>query len=287
MTSRILPQFELVMPKSLAEAFDHLDTYGKNTAIMAGGTDLMTEMKKAPLADYVLSLAQIPELNILECDTQKGLRLGAMTTLADVVKSQEVRREYPALWFSAASNGTVQTRNMGTVLGNVLRGSPSGDCCCAILAYGGSVVLQSSSGEREVDIDEFWSGYRQTARKDNEIAVALRLPALKETTRSAFKDLTRTNMDLAKVNAAVCMVIEDKVCKNIRIAIGGVAPTTLRLKDCESFLQGNELSEDILHQVEQKVSETIQPIDDVRSTAEYRKYASGALVRQTIAAALT
>lgn len=287
MTSRILPQFELLMPKSLAEAFAHMDTYGEKTAIMAGGTDLMTEMKKAPLADYVLSLSQIPELNFLECDTQKGLRLGAMTTLADIVKSQEVRREYPALWFSAAANGTVQTRNMGTVLGNVLRGSPSGDCCCAILAYGGSVVLQSSSGEREVDIDEFWSGYRQTARMDNEIAVALKLPTLNERTRSAFKDLTRTNMDLAKVNASVCMAVENNVCKNIRIAIGGVAPTTLRLKDCEAFLQGNELSEDILQQIEQKVSEAIQPIDDVRSTAEYRKYASGALVRQTIAAALT
>ena len=185
MSTRILPEFDLFMPHTVEEAIKILAEYKNKAAILAGGTDLLVVMKDGYRADYVVSLAEIPGLNSLSYDAGQGLQLGAMVTMADVVAAQVVKENYLALWKSASENGSPQTRTMGTVVGNILRASPSGDCCCAVLALGGSVTLCGPKGTREVPIDEFWLDYRVTARKPDELAVALKIPPLPNGTVSA------------------------------------------------------------------------------------------------------
>ena len=282
MSSRILPKFELLMPKTLAEAVELLGTYGEKATVMAGGTDLLVLMKDGVQSDYVLSLSGIKELAYLEFDDAAGLRIGAMATMADVVASDLVKEKYPALWTSAQINGTAQTRNAATVVGNILRASPAGDCCCAALAIGGSVLLQSPDGPREVDLDQFWLDYRKTARKPDELAVELKLPAPEPGMVSSFAALTRTASDISKINAAACLFMEGNVCQKARLTMGAVAPTTLRLKKCEELLAGKPLSDELLDQLATMAANEVSPISDVRSTAEYRSQISGPLLKRVI-----
>jgi carbon-monoxide dehydrogenase medium subunit len=282
MSSRILPEFEMLIPQSIEEAVKLLSEYQEKTSVMAGGTDLLVTMKSGFDPDYVLSLAEIPDLDYIEYDQDAGLRIGAMATLAQVAAYPIVKEKYPALWESAEDNGTPQTRNMGTVVGNILRASPSGDCCCAILALGGTVVLEGPNGRREVDIDDFWVDFRVTARKSNEIAVEVKIPPPSDGTVSAFSKMTRTTLDLAKLNAAVCLDMSGKTCQSARIAVGAVAPTTIRAKNVEKLLEGSEINDEVLGSVEKSMPSEIKPIDDVRSSAEYRSDVCGVLVRRLI-----
>lgn len=286
MSSRILPEFELLLPESMAEAVALLGKYGDEAAVMAGGTDLLVAMKAGFTIPYVMGINDIPGLDYVDYDASSGLRIGAGATLKQVLASADVNEKYPALWKSTYDNGTAQTRNMATVVGNILRASPAGDCCCAVLALGGSVVLEGPDGRREVDIDDFWVDYRMTARKPEELAVELKLPAPATGTVSAFDSLGRTKKDLAKINVAVSLTMDGNTCKDARFAMGAVARTHIRLKKAEKLVVGAELTDDLLAKVAEVVPSEISPIDDIRSTAEYRRAAAGPLLCRAIRQAL-
>ena len=284
MSSRILPEFDLLVPQSIPEAVEMLTKYQNKAAVMAGGTDLLVLMKAGLKSEYVLSLAEVPGLDYVLYDPDDGLRIGAMATLAQIVDSDIVRTNYTALWQSACVNGTPQTRNSATVVGNILRASPAGDCCVAVLALGGKVVLQGAAGKREVDIDNFWTGYRQTARQPFEFAVEFKIPAKEG--KSAFKRMTRSDQDLSKLNAAVSLGMAGNVCQGARLAMGCVAPTLVRMKKAEEIIKGKEITDAVLKDVAEAVKAEVTPIDDVRSSAWYRKDVSGVLLKRTIEKAL-
>jgi carbon-monoxide dehydrogenase medium subunit len=287
MSTLILPAFDLLVPRSLTEAVGYLARYGKDAAVLAGGTDLLVSMKAGLKWPYVLSLAEIPDLASVQFDPAKGLSIGAMATISQVVESAAVKRHYPALWQSAAQNGTPQTRNTATVVGNIMRASPSGDCCCAILAHGATLVLQGPAGTREVNIDDFWLDYMKTARQPDELAVAVILPPPPKEARSAFLALNRTSQDLSKLSAAVALTIDGTTCRAARLAMGAVAPTPLRMRRTEELLTGVSLTDATLEKVAAAARAEVTPIDDIRSTAAYRRTVSGTLMKRAIKQALT
>jgi CO/xanthine dehydrogenase FAD-binding subunit len=287
MSTLLLPPFDLLVPQSLKEAVKLLGKHKKDVMVMAGGTDVLVQMKAGYKPPYILSLAEIPDLDYLLFDPSQGLRIGAMATMRQIIESQAVKENYAALWQTAAQNGTPQTRNVATVVGNVLRASPSGDCSCAVLAHGARVVLEGPSGRREVDIDKFWLDYMVTARKPNEIAVEVKLPPPDRQTFSAFLALNRTSQDLSKLSAAVSLKMEGSLCKECRMAMGAVAPIPLRLKLTETHLVDMEITEQVFKKVAESALSEIKPIDDVRSTAEYRRMVSGTILRRTIESALS
>ncbi len=285
-SSRILPEFELLMPQSVEEAVKLLKKYKAKASVMAGGTDVVVSGTQGFATEAVISLAKVPGLDYVKFSKSGGLKIGALATLQMVADSADVKKNYPALYKSAAINGTPQTRNMGTVVGNVMRASPSGDCACALLALGAKIVFQGPNGKREISIDEFFIDYKKTARKADELAVEIKLPAPKTGVVSAFNRITRTTLDLSKINAAVCLTVSGGVCKSARIAMGAVAPKTIRLIDSEDLLKGQKISDAILDAISASVGSQISPIDDVRSTAEYRREVSPVLVRRTIEEAI-
>jgi len=285
-SSRILPEFDLLLPESIAEAVKMLKKHKEDATIMAGGTDVIVSATQGFSTPYVISLAKIKGLDTVKYSKSSGLRIGTMATLQNVADNADVKKMYPALYKSAAINGTPQTRNTGTVVGNVMRASPSGDCACALLALGAKIVYEGPRGKREVSIDNFFIDYKKIDRKSDEIAVEIKVPAPKKGQVSAFNRMTRTTLDLSKINTAVCMVVERGVCKSARIAMGAVAPKTIRLIDSENLLKGQKITASILEAIAASVSGQISPISDVRSTAEYRKEVSPVLLKRTIEEAI-
>jgi len=283
MNTRVVPEFELLLPESVADAIGMLVHYEDKAAVLSGGTDVLVMMKAGFKSDYVISLAKIPGLDNLEYDSTEGLRIGAKTTIAQVLSSDDVKSHYPALWDAAYVFATPQLRNTATVVGNLLRASPAGDCSCAVYALGGQLVLQGPQGKRQVDIDNFWLDYGVTARETDELAIELRIPAPPNgAAHSAFQRLTRTYEDLAKINVAANLVMSGKTCNSARLAMGCVAPTPLRLKKTEALLNGVKITDELLQKVADTVVTEITPIDDIRSTAEYRLQVAGPLLKRVI-----
>lgn len=283
MSSRVLPQFDLLQPRNVADVVALLSQHEDQVSILSGGTDLLVwayiEKNKTP---YVLSLSAIEGLDNLDYVPGEGLRIGAKVKVAQLLKHPAVAKHYPALYQAAVNFATPQIRNMATVVGNVLRASPAGDCACAILALGGQVVLQGSAGQRMVDIDDFWVSYGVTGRKPDEFAVELRIADTSSSTCSAFERMTRVHEDLSKLNVAIRLEMEQGTCKQARISMGCVGPTPLRLKKTERLLSGAKITAELLQQVAASASAEVTPIDDQRSTAEYRRQVSGVILRRVI-----
>ena len=282
MNTRIMPEFDLLLPESVEEVVTLLDKYKDKATILSGGTDIFVAMKSGYKTDCLISLSKIPDLDYLEYDPANGLRVGAKATISQVLSSSEVKTHYPALWDAAYVFATPQLRNTATVIGNLLRASPAGDCSCAVYALGGNLVLQGADGQREVSVDEFWLAYGVTARKADEFAVELRIPAPAKGARSSFRRLTRTNEDLAKINAAAHLEMDGKKCKQARLSIGCVAATPIRLEKTEALLKDAEITDELLEKIAANVVNEISPIDDVRSTAEYRNQVAGILIKRVI-----
>lgn len=283
MSSRGLPEFELLTPQSIAEAVDMLAQHQSQISILNGGTALWNHARKLNrLTPYVLTLSALKELDHINYIPGEGLRIGAKATIAQLITNPAVTAKYAALHGAGYWFGNTQIRNMATVMGNILRASPSADCSCAILALGGQVVLQSRAGQRIVDIDDFWLSYDITARKPDELAIEIRIPESNATTRTAFQRLTRVRQDLAKLNVAVRLEMDHGVCQQARIAIGCVGPTTMRLKQTEKMLAGKAVTDAILEEVAASVPGEIAPIDDQRSTAAYRRQVAGVLLKRLI-----
>jgi len=286
MSSRVMRDFDLLLPESIEETIALLARHKDKSAVLAGGTDLLVALKFDYAIDNVISLALVPGLDELDFDSAKGLTIGAKVTIAEVLRSQDVKDHYPALWQAAKVFATPQLRNTATVLGNILRASPAGDCSAALYAIGGSLLLKNAKGFRNVDLDDFWISYGVTARRVDELAVSLHVPAPEKGQKSAFRRMTRTTEDLSKINAAVCLQMTGETCRKARVVMGCVGPTLLRLPKVEKILEGAAVMPDLLRDISNVVISEIAPIDDQRSSAEYRNKVAGVLVKRVIEAAL-
>lgn len=286
MSSRILPNFDLLVPSSTKEAVNLLAHYQDRAAVIAGGTDLVVAMKMNFESEILISVSELEGLDYIDFDSQSGLHIGAKASIAQLLDNEQVKQHYPALWQAASVFATPQIRTAATAIGNVLRGSPAGDCSCALLALGARIVLQSTEGTREVPIESFWTGYNQNARRSDELAIEIIVDPPQAKTGSAFRRMTRVNEDLAKLNGAVRLDMDGHICRSARIAMGCVGPTTLRLPKTEKLLQNAEITPELLAQVVDTVPTEISPIDDKRSTAEYRLMVSGVVIKRLIEQAL-
>jgi carbon-monoxide dehydrogenase medium subunit len=236
---------------------------------------------------YAMSVTSLPGLDYLEFSPESGLKIGALATVAQLLDSAEVKEYYPALWQAAKIFATPQIKNTATVLGNLLRASPAGDCSSASYAIGGEITVKSVNSERTINLDDLWVSYGKTALENNELALELRLPSPAK--NSAFKRLTRVNEDLAKLNVSASLELDGKTIRRARLTMGCVGPTLLRLPKCEQLLEGadlsNGLSDELYQQLSTTVQDEIQPIDDKRSTAQYRRQVAGVYLKRTILAA--
>ena len=276
--THLLKKFEYIEPCSLDETLTLLTEYGEKAQLIAGGTDLLAKMKiNRENPETIIDIGRIPELHRIFRDDQGSLIIGSATSIHDLRYHPIINRSYTALSDACAAFGSKQIEVMGTIGGNVCNGSPASDSVPALLVFGAQVVLQSVRGERRLPLEEFLLGPGKTAIRDDELLVAIVLPPPIEDVGSAFLKVSRVAADLAKISAAVMLVRDGSNIVECRLAFGSVAPTVVRTKIAENYLVGNLFSQELLHQAGTMVKEAISPIDDIRSTAWYRREISSTL----------
>ncbi|MCV0403508.1 MAG: FAD binding domain-containing protein [Chloroflexi bacterium] len=270
-------------PDRLAAAYELLADGG--AAPLAGGTDLMVQLtgELGEPPDRIVDIWRVDELRGI--GTAGGtLSIGALTTYTDLRRSPDVARHAPALAGAAATIGAAQIQNRGTIGGNVINASPAGDTLPVLLAMDATMVLGSAGGERRVAAGEFWTGYRATARRPEELLVRVEIP-IRDHRQVRFRKIgTRRAQAISKVVVALAWTADgpDAPWSDVRLALGSVAATTVRARGAESVLEGARPTMDTADAAVAALTAVLEPIDDVRSTAEYRRLVAGRVLHRLI-----
>lgn len=281
-TKILAREFEYLAPKTLNEVLILLEKYkDKSARILAGGTDLLVKMKTIDLkTNYLINIKNIPELNFI--DTSDGLKIGAAVPLSHIERIEKVKERYPALFEGIKSMAAIAVRNMGTIAGNICNASPAADTVPSLIAYGAEVKLVSKSGERTVSVEDFITGVGKTVIGADELIAQVNIPEMNKNSGSAFSKKGRVKADIAKINMAVYLEREDNICKDCRIVLGSVAVKAIRAKEAEDLLKGQTVSTSLIDKIAKKASEEIKPIDDIRSSVEYRTDIARVMVEDTV-----
>jgi len=287
---RRLPRFEYLTPKTIAEALSLLSQYKERAKVIAGGTDVLPKLKrretKAP--EYIIDLKGIRDLDYIEYDDSGGLRLGALATIHAVETSPIIQERFSVLFHAAESMASTQVRNRGTIAGNICNAVPSADTAPALLTLEARLRLAGQSGERIVNVEDFFTGPNETVLTDEEILQEIHVPNLPPHSRGRYLKLTpRRSMDLAMVGVAVVVVADDGICSDIRIALGAVAPTPIRARQAENIVRGQKLSEELIERAAWRAAEECRPISDHRASAEYRREMVKVLTKRAINQAIS
>jgi carbon-monoxide dehydrogenase medium subunit len=277
--------FELSSPASLAEAFELLERHGDRGKLIAGGTDLLVQMKsKIVMPEFVISLLKIPELSYIG-QNGKGCKIGSLAKHAQIGISPVLQERWGLLASAAQKVGSPQIRNWGTIGGNISNASPAADTAPPLLTLEAEVTLVGKRGERRLPMESFFIGPGLTALTPGEILKEILIPEPPAQSTWAYLKLgRRKSLDLALASAAVLLTVDPqtKICRRARIALGAVAPTSMRAKETEKFLEGKTLDEKTVQEAGEKAREECRPISDIRASAEYRRDAVKVLVERAI-----
>lgn len=284
--SKILPlRFRCLEPFNLTEALNLCSQSGDQVAILAGGTDLLIKIKRQMVQPEILiGLHRVLELQQIQTNEQ-GLRLGATVTLSQAEHYPAIQREYSALYEALRSMAAPAIRNMATLGGNLCNASPAADTAPPLLAFDAQLRLQKSGQERLVPLTQFFLGPGSSSLVPGELLTEIFLPAPLPDSGSAFSKLGRVSCDIAKVNAATYLQRQGTHCTLCRVAVGSVAPTPVRISQVEQLLEGAVIDSNLLRQAAEAGVKAIVPIDDIRSTAKYRRQVSQVILEEVLQAA--
>jgi len=270
-------------PTSLADA---LRLLGGDSALLCGGTDLIIQMRAGRRdVGHMVDVKKIPELNVLEFDPVKGLRLGAAVACMRLGEFQPAVRHYPGLVEGAELIGSTQIQGRASVGGNLCNGSPAADSVCGLIVLNAVCVVEGSKGRREIEAKDFMTGPGKTALRPDELLVEIRVPVPARRSSSAYlRFIPRNEMDIAVAGAAASVTLADdgKTVRAAIVAIGAVGPTPLLVPGAATALLGKPVDEASLAEAAAAASAAAQPISDVRGPADYRRHMAGLLTRQAI-----
>lgn len=281
-------RFELALPGSVDECLGILAEQGPDAKLLAGGTDLLPQLKNGLLKpSWVIDLSGVPALRAFGRGNGRGLRIGAAVTARELERDPVARSAYPALAESAALVGSVQVRNLATVGGNLSNAAPSADMAPPLLALDAEAVIAGPEGERRVPLASFFLGVRRTALAPSELLVELVVPDPGPHSGGTYvRHTPRRELDIAVVGVASQLTMSDGVCTKARIALAAVAPIPLRATAAEQALEGHAVTPERIARAADLAMEAARPISDQRGSADFRRHLVRVLTRRTLTTAL-
>ena len=272
-----LPEFELLSTDTVEETCTLLSRHGAEAMVFAGGTDLLVKMKhRRTIPRRLVNIKGIPDLNRIGHDERNCLRIGALTTIQAIEASSVIGKKFPALKQAAEVLGTTQIRNVGTIGGNLGNASPSAEFAPPLLTLGASVRCAGRGGERLIPLEEFFVSPGKTTLLQDELLTEVHVPHPPAGAQGIYLKHSLRKMDVAIACAAVLIVLDGDVCRDIRIALGAVGPIPSRARKAEQAIRGERLGGErveieLLEEVARVASDESLPIDDFRGYAAYRR----------------
>ena len=268
----MIKDFEHFAPKTLKEALALLAKYGDDCKVICGGQSLLILMRQGLVSPkYIVDIKGIDELSYIK-DGADGLKIGATTTHRAIEKSAVIKKKYPVLAEMEKRLASIQTRNWGTIGGNVCHGDPAGDPVPVLMALNAILTVAGAKGTRTIPVDKFCLDYFEVDLKDGELLTEIKLPVPPPRTGVVYYKFNVIESDLAtaSVAASVTLASGDGVCQDVHIALGAVAPTAIRAKKAEKVLKGKKITDALLKQAGEVAATETEPISDIYASEEYR-----------------
>ena len=274
-------------PTTVAEAVQLLANASGVARVLAGGTDLLVQLRSGILKpDLIVDTKRIPELRTITTEGG-GYRIGASVSGAEAGEHDGLSKDWPGVVEAVELIGSTQIQGRASFVGNLCNASPAADSVPALVAAGATVVIAGPNGEREVPVEDVPTAPGRTSLARGEMVVAVKLPPKPARTGDAYlRFIPRTEMDIAVVGAGVCVTLgEDGACTAAKVSLGAVAPTVLVVPDAAAALVGGRLDDAALAALDAAARAACKPIDDKRGTIEYRTKVAGVLARRAAATA--
>ena len=280
-------RFEMSLPRSVDECVKALAAGGAGAKVVAGGTDLLPQMKNGVTKpQLVVDLSGIAALRAIEADA-KGLRIGAAVSARQLERDARVQSGYTAIAESGALVGSIQVRNLATLGGNLCNAAPSADMAPPLLSLEAEAVITGPKGQRRVPIASFFTGVRRTVLAPEELLVELFVPAPGPRSGGSYiRHTPRRELDIAVVGVASQVTLSNGKCTKARISLAAVAPTPVRATAAEQALEGQTLTPATIEQAAELAVGAAQPISDQRGSADFRRHLVRVLTRRTLTRAL-
>ena len=279
----MIKDFEYLAPKTVEEALSLLSQHKDEAKIIAGGQSLLIPMRQGLVApEYLIDIKGISALDYINYDNGDGLRIGALTAHRDIEKSPIIKEHFRVLSEMEQNLATVQTRNWGTIGGNLCHGDPAGDPAPVFIALKAKLKLSRLGQERIIDMEDFSKDYLEVALEPDEILTEIQVPTPPSNTGTAYDKLAPQKGDMGIVGVAASITLSpgDGVCHDARIAISNAASVPLRAKQAESLLIGKVINDDLLIEAGEAASTEADPPSDVHGSAEYRREMIKVFVRR-------
>ncbi|MDP6151578.1 MAG: xanthine dehydrogenase family protein subunit M [Gammaproteobacteria bacterium] len=278
-------QFDLVVPRSLDEALAAMADANDEGATLAlsGGTSVIIDMRARRIApEKLISLGNVADFKWTQLHNGR-VEIGGGTTISDVLYSSDMPNAAPSLFTAAQVFGGQMVRNAATIAGNICSGSPAADTVPPLLTLDADITLSSAEGDREVKLNDFYTGFKQDVRQPNEIVTRIGWDRLSDNACNLFYKLGLRKGDAITVTGvAVTLVVSDGICERARIALNSVAPIVKRATGAEQMLEGQPLTPELIEETARQAVTESSPIDDVRASAEYRRHAVFVLTRRLL-----
>lgn len=269
----MLKSFSYVKPSSLSQALHELNTGPDDAIVISGGTDVLVQLRDGIISPKkIVDVSDLGELKFIE-DRGDSVWLGGATTFSQIVKNEFIKTNFPSLFEAAREVGSPQIRNVGTLAGNTQTASPAGDGLVALYALDATVELISEVGIREINISKFIIGPKRTTKRHDEVIRCFKFKKQSWDYDVFFKVGKRNAHAISIVNGVVKINFnEDKTIKDVRMVLGAVAPTPLKLHRAEKYLIGKPCDEDAVNEIRNIVGNDVSPISDLRGSKEFRRY---------------
>ena len=282
-----MTELRYVAPRTLDEAIGAFAAAGSAARIMAGGTDLLVQMRSGMVRPgLIVDIKKIDEMMKIEETAEGGFCIGAAVSGMELAEHPRFGRAWPGVLEAVNLIGSKQVQGRASAGGNLCNGSPAGDSVPAMIAAGAICTIQGPNGRRELPVEKVPAGPGRINLTPGEILVSFTLPPRSPGSSDAYlRMIPRTEMDIAVVGLGASLTLKDGVCTAARIGLGAVAPTALLVEAAGAALVGSKLDEAALEKAAEACRAACRPIDDKRGTIAYRVKTAGVLVKRTVAIA--
>jgi CO/xanthine dehydrogenase FAD-binding subunit len=280
-----LAQYTMERASHLDDALSRLAAQPKAWTPFAGGTDLMVVLETGKLPPRrFLDISTLSDLRGIEVSAEH-VRIGALTTYTELLESSVIRTEFPLIADASRQTGAIAIQNRGTIGGNIANASPAADLPPALLVYDAELEVASVRGRRRIPYDHFHTGYKQMDLAADELIIAARMPRRAARRPDSWKQTyrkvgTRRAQAISKICFATAVRVQGNRVIDARIALGSVAPTVVRARAAEQVLTSTDLSTETIRRARAALENEIVPIDDIRSSASYRRRVAGNLLEE-------